>query len=200
MERKAVEFWFEFASTYSYPAAMRIESMASEHGARLIWRPFLLGPIFSAQGWKDSPFSLYPAKGRYMWRDLERTCQAQGLPFQKPSLFPRNSVLAARVAVRYAEAPWLPAFVRAVYSANFAQDQDISQPAVVAGCLTSLGQDAASILEDCQSAGAKDLLRRQTEAAASLGIFGAPSFVVGNELFWGNDRLTQALEWAVGRG
>lgn len=196
---KAIEFWFEFASTYSYPAAMRIESMALERGVTLIWRPFLLGPIFSAQGWKDSPFNIYPAKGRYMWRDLERICNAQGLPLRHPSSFPRNAVLAARVAVRFAEAPWLPSFVRAVYSANFADDKDISLSETVSRCLTSVGQDAASILKESQSPEAKDLLRRQTEAAASQGIFGAPSFVVGNELFWGNDRLTQALEWASER-
>lgn len=199
MERKAVEFWFEFASTYSYPAAMRIESMALQRGVAVIWRPFLLGPIFAAQGWKDSPFNIYPAKGRYMWRDLERICQDQMLPFRRPSSFPRNGLLAARVAARYAESPWLPAFVRAVYSTNFAHDQDISQPSIIASCLTSLGQDAASILAEAQSSRSKDLLRRQTDAAVSLGIFGAPSFVVGDEVFWGNDRLTQALEWAGGR-
>ncbi|HET7396535.1 MAG TPA: 2-hydroxychromene-2-carboxylate isomerase [Gammaproteobacteria bacterium] len=196
---KAVEFWFEFASTYSYPAAMRIESMALECGVTLIWRPFLLGPIFSAQGWKDSPFNIYPAKGRYMWRDLERICDAQGLPLCHPSSFPRNAVLAARVAVRFAEAPWLPSFVRAVYSANFADDKDISLSETVSSCLTSVGQNAASILKESQSPEAKDLLRRQIETAASLGIFGAPSFVVGDELFWGNDRLAQALEWASER-
>ena len=70
-------FWFDFASTYSYPAAMRIEKLAAGRGVSVVWRPFLLGPIFAARGWKDSPFSLQPEKGRYMWRDLERLCQAQ---------------------------------------------------------------------------------------------------------------------------
>ncbi len=93
-----LEFWFEFASTYSYPAAERVVAAAVEAGAVLRWMPFLLGPIFAAQGWKDSPFNLYPAKGAYMWRDLERLCAAQGLPFQRPSVFPRGGLLAARVA------------------------------------------------------------------------------------------------------
>ena len=72
MPPRSVEFWFEFASTYSYPAAMRIEAVAARDDVTVVWRPFLLGPVFAAQGWKDSPFNIYPAKGRYMWRDLER--------------------------------------------------------------------------------------------------------------------------------
>ena len=93
-----LNFWFDFASTYSYPAAMRIEKLAANHGVSVVWRPFLLGPIFAAQGWTDSPFNLQPEKGRYMWRDLERLCQAEGIAFRRPSQFPRNSLLAARVA------------------------------------------------------------------------------------------------------
>ena len=73
----AIEFWFEFASTYSYPAAMRVEAVAAARSVEVVWRPFLLGPIFVRQGWDDSPFNLYPAKGSYMWRDLERSCAAR---------------------------------------------------------------------------------------------------------------------------
>jgi 2-hydroxychromene-2-carboxylate isomerase len=94
-----VQFWFEFASTYSYPAAMRIERAAAKRDVYLEWRPFLLGPIFAAQGWVDSPFNIYPAKGRYMWRDLERLCAGLGLPLRRPSRFPRSGLLAARVAL-----------------------------------------------------------------------------------------------------
>jgi 2-hydroxychromene-2-carboxylate isomerase len=90
-----LEFWFEFASTYSYPAAMRVEAAARAAGVPLAWRPFLVGPIFRAQGWNDSPFNIYPAKGRYMWRDLERICAQLGLPLRRPSAFPRNGLLAA---------------------------------------------------------------------------------------------------------
>ena len=93
------EFWYEFASTYSYPAAMRVAALAEARGVALAWRPFLLGPIFAAQGWRDSPFNIYPAKGRYMWRDLERICDALGLPLKRPEPFPQNSLLAARVAL-----------------------------------------------------------------------------------------------------
>src|SRR5208282_104845 len=95
----AAEFWYEFASTYSYPAAMRVASLAEERGVALAWRPFLLGPIFAAHGWRDSPFNIYPAKGRYMWRDIERVCGALALPVKRPDPFPQNSLLAARAAL-----------------------------------------------------------------------------------------------------
>jgi 2-hydroxychromene-2-carboxylate isomerase len=194
-----LEFWFEFASSYSYPAAMGVETAAAERGVTLAWRAFLLGPIFQSQGWNDSPFNLYPAKGRYMWRDLERLCEARGIPLRRPSQFPRNGLLAARVACRFADAAWLPGFVRAVYRANFAEDLDISKPEVVAGCLAGSGEDPAAVLAAAQSPEAKAALRAQTEDAARHGIFGAPSFRAGGELFWGGDRLETALDWALGR-
>src|SRR5688500_3568936 len=106
-----LQFWFEFASTYSYPAAMRIEALASAAGVEVEYRPFLLGPIFASQGWIDSPFNIYPAKGRYMWRDLERICAARGLPLRRPTQFPRGSVLAARVALIGAGEGWGGAFI-----------------------------------------------------------------------------------------
>lgn len=190
-----VEFWFEFASTYSYPAAMRIEAQAAKCGVQVAWRPFLLGPIFQQQGWNDSPFNIYPAKGQYMWRDMERICEGLNIPLRRPSAFPRNGLLAARVVCAHSEEAWVPAFVRAVYGANFADDADISSPTVVAQCLTAVGQDAAAILATAQTQDAKDKLKAQTAAAMQRGIFGAPSFFTGNELFWGNDRLEDALAW-----
>jgi len=192
-----VDFWFEFASTYSYPAAMRIERMAAEAGATVRYRAFLLGPIFREQGWNDSPFNLYPRKGRYMWRDLERICAGEGIPFRRPSVFPRNGLLAARVACRFAEAPWCAEFVRRVYRANFAEDLDIAAPDTLARCLEHSEEDPAGLLEEARAREAKARLRRQTQEAAELGIFGAPSFVVAGELFWGNDRLEHALAWGL---
>lgn len=192
-----VDFWFEFGSTYSYPAAMRIEALAAERGVRISWRAFLLGPTFRDQGWNDSPFNLFPSKGRYMWRDLERICAAHHIPFRRPSEFPRNGLLAARIACRFADAPWLPDFVRAVYRANFEQDLDISAPDTLKSCLASSGRDADSLLMDAQSPESKEQLHAQTAEASRLGIFGAPSFITGRELFWGNDRLEDALSWAV---
>jgi 2-hydroxychromene-2-carboxylate isomerase len=191
-----VAFWFEFASTYSYPAAMRFERLAAERGVAVSWRSFLLAPIFGAQGWNDSPFNIYPVKGRYMWRDLARVCAADGIPMRHPSQFPRNGLLAARVACCFADSPWVGAFVRAVYAANFAEDADISTPETVARCLACAGEDPAALIARAQSAESKERLRAQTDEAIQLGIFGSPTFVVGDELFWGNDRLEDALHWA----
>ena len=191
-----IDFWFEFASTYSYPAAMRIEALAAERNVRVRWNAFLLGPIFGSQGWNDSPFNIYPSKGRYMWRDLERICTAQDIPLRHPSQFPRNGLLAARVACCFSDEPWLPDFVRAVYQANFAEDADVSDPKVISRCLASSGEDPGDLLQEAQSPASKERLRHQVDFATSLGIFGAPSFIVGEELFWGNDRLEDALTWA----
>lgn len=192
-----VEFWFEFASTYSYPAAMRIQSLAAARGVTIAWRSFLLGPVFQQQGWNNSPFNVYPVKGRYMWRDMERICEGLGLPLRRPTKFPRNGLLAARVVCSHAAEPWIPDFVRGIYSANFAEDAEISDPAVVSRCLTALGQDAAAILAAAEAPESKDKLKAQTAEAMERGIFGAPSCFVGSELFWGNDRLQEALDWSV---
>jgi 2-hydroxychromene-2-carboxylate isomerase len=193
MSTQPLEFWFEFASTYSYPAAMRIETLAGRAGVAIAWRPFLLGPIFQAQGWNDSPFNLYPAKGRYMWRDLERLCEKHHLPYAKPAIFPQRSILAARLALAAIDEPWLPALVRGIYVANFAERADISTPEALGRVLAGLGQDPTAWLDRAQSQPVKDALRTNTERAQALGIFGAPTFVARGELFWGGDRLEDAL-------
>ena len=194
---KTLEFWFEFASTYSYPAAARLGAVAGAAGIGVDWRPFLLGPIFADQGWSDSPFNLYPAKGRYMWRDLERLCDGYGLPFRRPSVFPRNGLLAARVAIAAEGEAWLPEFVRAVYTANFAEDREIGSEEVVRDCLGSASADASAVLDRAVGDVNKRRLRDRTDRARELGIFGAPSFVVGGELFWGNDRMGDAVAFAL---
>tara|TARA_R110000824_G_scaffold118960_11_gene271817 strand:- start:26477 stop:27070 length:594 start_codon:yes stop_codon:yes gene_type:complete len=193
---KTVEFWYEFASTYSYPASMRVERLADEAGVSLKWRPFLLGPIFGAQGWNDSPFNIYPAKGQYMWRDMARICEADGLALNTPVRFPQNGLKAARIALLGADEGWGGAFTRGVYLANFAEQKDISDDAVLGDVLASLGQNAADIVARANEDANKERLKVQTQEAITRGIFGAPSFLVGDELFWGNDRLEDALAWA----
>ena len=192
---RRLAFWFEFGSTYSYPAAERIERVAAEHGLTVDYRPFLLGPIFSEQGWNDSPFNLYPAKGCYMWRDLERICSDAGIPWQRPSAFPRNGLHAARVACAAQVEPWLPDFVRSVYRANFAEDRDIAAPEVIREILERLDLDPDDVLRRAANPETKAALRDQTALATQLGIFGAPSFVCADELFWGNDRLEEACRF-----
>ncbi|MEI9989319.1 MAG: 2-hydroxychromene-2-carboxylate isomerase [Rhizomicrobium sp.] len=193
-----MDFWFEFASSYSYPAAMRVERLAKAAGVTLRWRPFLLGPIFSSQGWNDSPFNLYPVKGSYMWRDLERICAREGLPLTLPPLrFPQNGLKAARIALAAEGEGWMPDFARAVYSANFAERKDIADDGVLAEILTRVGADPAATLAAANTPENKAKLRAQNEDAIARGVFGAPSFVVGDELFWGNDRLEEAIAWAA---
>lgn len=196
MSKQTLEFWFEFASSYSYLSVMRIEPLARAAGVTLQWRPFLLGPVFLSLGWNDSPFNIYPPKGRYMWRDLARLASRYGLPLKVPSRFPRNGLLAARVALAGADEAWMPAFCRAVMGANFAEDREIAEVEVIRAILTSLELPVDAILARAESPENKQALRRQTERAGEIGLFGAPSFVTPDgELFWGNDRLEDALEW-----
>ena len=198
MPGPVLDFWFDFASTYSYLTASRIGPLAAEAGVEVRFRPFLLGPIFKAQGWDTSPFNLYPAKGRNMWRDLERVCEDTGLPFRRP--VPQNSLLPARVAIagmgHETGAGWGKAFSVAVYRAQFAEGRRIDEPATLEAILSDLNIDAKAALEVAQADANKQRLRAQTEEAQRLGVFGAPTFITaGGELFWGNDRLEQALDW-----
>lgn len=192
MSRPPLQFWFDFGSTYSYPAALRIEEAA---GADVRWRPFLLGPIFRLQGWGDSPYNLNPLRGAYMWRDIERICRRHQFPFRRPGVFPRHGLLAARVCCVAPDAAWVPAFCRAVFRANFAQDREISDREVIGGILDGLGEKGSELIGRATSPEVKESLRRRTGEAEALGLFGAPHFVVGNEIFWGNDRLDEALDW-----
>ena len=193
-----IDFWYEFASTYSYPTAMRIEQLAAHGGIAVRWRPFLLGPIFKAFGWNDSPFNIYAAKGRYMWRDLARVCEADGLPLRLPPVrFPQNGIKAARLALAGETDGWTPAFTRAVFTANYAEQMDISDEATLAGILETLGVNVDSAFAAANTPETKEALKTQTAKAQEHGLFGAPSFTVGDELFWGNDRLEAALAWAT---
>src|SRR5271155_4054175 len=195
----SAEFWYEFASTYSYPAALRIGSVAEERGVSVRWRPFLLGPIFAAQGWRDSPFNIYPAKGRYMWRDLERICDAMGVPLKRPEPFPQPSLLAARVALAL-EGDQRADFSRQVYIAEFGQGLPIADRATLAALLVKCGADPEATLERAGSEANKALLKKECARAVEIGVVGAPCLVTEDrEVFWGNDRLEQGLDWAAGR-
>ena len=195
-----IHFWYDFASTYSYPTAMRIEALSKAQGVQVAWRPFLLGPIFADQNWTSSPFNIFPAKGRYMWRDLERVCGRYGLAFQRPDPFPQNSLLAARVALALSEER-RPAFTRAVFHAEFAEGKAIGDPDCICSILTAIGENAAEVMTTIKTEPHRGQLRLATETARALGVFGAPSFTTpSGELFWGDDRLEQALDWTVDQG
>ena len=188
-----IEFWFDFGSNYSYPSMMRIRRLAADAGVRVVLKPFLLGPIFKAQGWETSPFVLQAAKGRYVWRDMERQCLKYGLRWRRPSVFPRNGLLAARVALQGEGTEWAFPFCEQVMVANFADDREIGDDTVIRAILDGLGVDGGALVPAAQGDACKAELRARTTAAQSRGIFGAPTFFVGDEMFWGNDRLEDAL-------
>jgi 2-hydroxychromene-2-carboxylate isomerase len=188
-----IEFWFEFGSNYSYLSVMRIEDAAARLNVRIAWKPFLLGPIFRALGMDNSPFVLQKEKGAYVWQDMARQCRKYGLRWTRPTAFPRLGLLPLRVALLGAEQPWMGGFCRRVRELNFVLDQDINSPDHIASILTGLSLPAQKLLINTQEEQTKLRLRQQTEQARSKGIFGAPTFFIGHEMFWGNDRLDDAL-------
>jgi 2-hydroxychromene-2-carboxylate isomerase len=202
MAAPTLDFWFEFSSTYSYPAAMRIGALAAEAGVEVRLRPFLLGPIFQAHGWNTSPFILYPAKGRHMWRDLERICAELSLPFRRPEHFPQSGLLAARVALvglphPSAKEAWTEDFCHAVYRAEFGEGRRIDQLETIRDILSELKVDPEKTLAAARTDEIKEKLRAQTAEAQRVEIFGAPTFATADgELFWGNDRMESAIAWA----
>jgi 2-hydroxychromene-2-carboxylate isomerase len=194
--RPRLEFWFDFSSNYCYPAIMRIEALAASQGVALQWRPFLLGPVFEALGWRGSPLFQHQAKGRYVWRDMERRCRGYGLPFTRPAVFPRRTLLPMRIATLGAQAPWIGDFCRGVMHMAFAEDRDTDSPAAMHALLLTLQLPAEALIEAALGEDNKVALRARTEEALARGVFGAPACFVGDELFWGDDRLDDALAWA----
>ncbi len=192
-----IEIWFEFASTYSYLTVSRAEEVLRGTGLDLAWRPFLLGPIFRAKGWDTSPFVLDETKGAYMWRDVARRAERFGLPFRRPSIFPMHSLGAARIMTAGLREPWCAAFAKDVFAAQFARGEDISEIEVLTRALQGHVADPAYWLALAETDRVKDALRASTDAAQAMGLFGAPSFRVGDEIFWGDDRLEDAVEWAT---
>jgi len=192
-----LEFWFELGSNYSYLTLHRIEALLGGTQIQLSWRPFLLGAIFKEQGWATSPFVLQKAKGDYVKRDMERQAERYGLPWTWPSKFPRSTLLPMRVAILGQHTEWIGPFCRAVSRRNFVDDCEVDSTDEIHRILERLELPADEILAEAQSNAIKNRLRVQTAEAKKKGIFGAPTFVVNGELFWGDDRLEDAVEWCL---
>ena len=171
-----LDFWFDFASTYSYPTALRIGALAGKAGIEVRFRPFLLGPIFKAHGWNTSPFNLYPAKGRHMWRDLERTCDELRLPFRRPEPFPQPSLLAARVALVGLGDVWGKDFCVAVFRAEFADGEPIGEPATMRAILADLKVDPQRTMTAAQSDADQGALAITNGGSAAPGDFRRANF------------------------
>ena len=194
-----VDFFYDFASPYACLSALRIRPLARAAQVGLRWRPFLLGPIFRAEGLGDSPFNVYPLRGAYARVDVARRARRYGFEVRFPSSFPRHSVLVSRVALVALAEGWGEVLSEAVFRAEFQADADVSSLEVVGELVRGLGKDSERVLAAAQTPAVKAALRSQTEAAQGAGIFGAPSFLIEGELFWGDDRLEEALDSARGR-
>lgn len=192
-----IQFWFEVGSTYTYLTVARIQRLAETEGVEVDWRPFLLMPIMVKAGMTQGPFLPYPRKTEYMWRDIERRAAEQGTPYRRPLKYPPDEVLGtARLALLGLQEGWGRSFIEAVFSQHWTQQVQIGTTQNIASALSAAGQDVAAAVERSRTPAIKDALKAQTELAESKGIFGSPSFIVGDELFWGDDRLEQAIAWA----
>jgi 2-hydroxychromene-2-carboxylate isomerase len=194
---RTLDFWFEYGSTYSYLSVARIGAATDAAGVPVRWRPFLLMPLLIEQGLPQGPFLQFPRKTAYMWRDLERRAARHGIPYRKPSRYPpENVLLTARIGLLASREGWCRAFTERTFALHWTEDRMIGTEDNLGAVLAGLGQEPASVLAAAQTAENKEALKAQTEEARALGLFGAPSFVVDGELFWGDDRLEEAIEWA----
>lgn len=193
MDRR-LEFYFFVGSTYTYLSVSRAADLARAAGVELVWRPFSVRTLMREQN--NTPFAGKPVKMRYMWRDLERRAGRFGVPFDGPPPYPIDpDELANRVATLAAIEGWCPRFTQAAYGAWFLGKQDPGQPDVLRTILAELGQDADRCLARADAAEVRDAYTARTARARELGLFGSPTFVDGNEIFWGDDRLEDALGW-----
>lgn len=190
-----LDYYFDLSSSYSYVGTMRIEGLCQAAGVRMQWKPFLLGAVFKGIA-NYSPMVNVPTRVDYAWRDIQRLCGKYGLACDRPRVFPQRSVLANRAIIAVIDQPWVGDFIRGLFRAQFAEQKDIGNPGTVELVLGSLGIDGAQVLKDAETEPVKLKLREFTDQAIKLGIFGAPNAVVGDELFFGQDRLEDAVAYA----
>ncbi len=191
----AIRFFYDFSSSYSYLAAMRMEDLARADGIELEWTPFLLGPIFTEAGLGGTPNMSSEAKGSFMWEDLARRAAHRGLPFVKPDVFPQRSVAAGRAALSL-EGAERSAFTRAVFHCEWGKGMDIGQPETLTEAAAAAGLDPERVADGAKSDAAKAGLFANVEAAKAAGVFGAPTFITGDGTrFWGDAQLRDALSW-----
>ncbi len=194
MADEAIDFWFTMGSTYSYLSVMRLADVERSTGVAFRWRPFHL--LLILQEMKHIPFADKPTKSRYMWRDIERRAAMHGLPVKLPAPYPaKQSVTANLVAIVGMREGWGADFVRAAYRRWFQAGEETGSEPNLSSSLRDIGQDPVRVLTLANSAAANETMLAETDAARALGIFGSPTFSVGEELFWGDDRLEDAVGW-----
>jgi 2-hydroxychromene-2-carboxylate isomerase len=182
-----LEYFFDYVSPFAYLADSQLPALVERTGAELVYRPFLLGGVMKASG--NSPPFTVPAKGAWVNADMQRWAKRYGVEVRMNPHFPVNTVLTMRAALVVLEGGGFPAFHKAVFSAMWKEGVNVGDAEGLRGVLEKCGLDAAAVLERCGEPEIKDALRRNTEEAVERGAFGAPTFFVGDQMFWGNDRL-----------
>ncbi|MHA3978930.1 DsbA family protein [Halovulum sp. GXIMD14794] len=190
-----IDFWYSIGSTYSYLTVMRLPEVATSTGLTFRWRPFNVRHVMVEQN--NIPFKDKPVKAAYMWRDIERRAARYGLEPSLPAPYPLPGlVLANRVAILGAKEGWVEDYTRATYRRWFEEGDAAGQEPNLSASLAEIGQDPARVLSLAESEQIAQALVAETEMAMHLGVFGSPSFVVDGEVFWGDDRLEDAIFWA----
>ncbi len=193
---KRIDFWFSIGSTYTYLTVMRLQDVATRSGITINWCPFSVRELMQEMG--NIPFVGKPAKEKYMWRDIERRAERYGFAAAFPVEYPlKNFDLANRVAIVARQEGWCADYVRATYRLWFQEGLPAGGNRNLERCLKDLGHSPDRVRDLAASEPIEAAYRDATARARTLGVFGAPSFVVdGEELFWGDDRLEDAIEWA----
>ena len=193
---KKNEFWFSIGSTYTYLTVMRLDKIGKESGVMFDWKPFSVRTLM--QEMDNIPFVGKPAKEKYMWRDLERRAEQYGIPVNLPIEYPlKHFDLANRVAIVAEQEGWCREYVRTAYRLWFQDGLPAGGESNLSQCLREIGHSPDRVRGLANSEVIGKTYGNATAHARSLGIFGSPSFVVdGHELFWGDDRLEDAIAWA----
>jgi 2-hydroxychromene-2-carboxylate isomerase len=190
---KQVEFYFDFGSPYSYLAYKALPAIAAAHGAEIMWRPMLLGGVFKAAG-NQSPVEI-PAKGRWLRGDLERWARRYGVGFAHNPHFPINTLVLMRGAVGMQMRDGdFPKYLETIFRAMWQEPRNLGRPEELAAVLRQAGFDSDAFQALVNDPAVKEQLKHNTEEAVARGVFGAPTFFVGGDMFWGQDRLDFVAE------
>ena len=184
---KSVDFYFDLTSPYAYLASKKIDGMCESAGAKAVWKPFFLGGVMQATG--NKPPATLPAKGKYLFQDVNEWAEFYGVPLKFPSKFPLNSIKPMRACLAAEEQGKLREFASAMYDAYWGNGKIIDDPAVIGEIAGSVGLDVQKLFARIEEQEIKDKLKANTDTAVAAGAFGAPTMVVDGRMYWGNDRL-----------
>ncbi len=183
-----VRFFFDYNSPYSYIASLQVEEICDRHGAELVWEPFVIGGIFKEDG--TNPAFTIPKRSTYLLQDLQNLAEVYGFPYKPRTNFIFNPILSERVTLAVPNGAKRAKAVHALFRGAFAEDRDLGDTGVVTDLLNQAGLEGTALVEETQQQWVKDALKKNSEEASRLGVFGAPTFFLdGGKMFWGHDRL-----------